>query len=510
MQRMNGIDPLFVYSDTPVTPLEIAYACVFDPTTAPGGYSFERVRSMLAERVPTLPPFRRRIMTVPLGLDSPRWVDDPNFDIDNHLRRVALPDPGGDAEMSRMVAQVMSRPLQPDQPPWEMHVVEGLSGGRVGLIAKVHHAVIDGVAAAELMAQLLDLSAEGPPVTEVLSPWLPPQLPTGAQLVADALPNIFSSPLRALRAAREVGRTALRLALRALDGDSGPVSIPLGAPDTFETSVGPARAIAFAEMGLDDVRTLKEQFGVTINDIVLAICSGALRTYLTDNGQENGNPLVAIVPISVRGVPGDGSPGNSLSAMFVPLANDVDQPLDRLTAIASRCASTKAQERAVGYGPMASAISEAVPPLLARPVIRFGTSFGAVRRLRAGNLMVSNVPGPTFPLFFAGMRLEAVYPIGPIVDGVALNITVQTYMESLFVGINACAKTLPDPPALARLLVHELEALSKAEAHSRPERTKRAMRAVPDAGGKRTPTSGNGQVRPQRRQPSRARVGGAA
>src|SRR5580658_9391189 len=295
MQRMNGIDPLFVYSETPDTPMEMAYACVFDPSTAPNGYSFEGVRNLLMERVPTLPPFRRRIMTVPLGLDNPRWVDDPNFDIDNHLHRVALPAPGGDVEFSRMVARVMGRPLETEQPPWEMHVVEGLRDGRVGLIAKVHHAVIDGVAAAELMAQLLDLSAEGRPVTETCPPWLPPKLPSSMQLIADALPSIFTSPIRALKAAREVGRTAVGLAWRAIDRASGPVSIPLGAPTTFETTpVGPSRTVAFAELPLRQVRVLREGLGVTINDVVLAVCSGALRAYLADNDEATDSSLVAV------------------------------------------------------------------------------------------------------------------------------------------------------------------------------------------------------------------------
>ncbi len=161
MQRMSGIDPMFVYSDTPVTPMEVAYTCVFDPATAPGGYSFEAVRAVLADRVPTMLPLLRRLMTVPLGLDHPRWVEDPAFDLDNHVRRAALPAPGGEAELRAKVAEVMGRPLDHSQPPWEMHVVEGLAGGRVGLIAKVHHSVIDGVAGVQLMAQLLDFAPEG-------------------------------------------------------------------------------------------------------------------------------------------------------------------------------------------------------------------------------------------------------------------------------------------------------------------------------------------------------------
>jgi diacylglycerol O-acyltransferase / wax synthase len=471
MQRMSGIDPMFVYSETPLTPMEVAYACVFDPVTAPGGYTFEAVRAVLAARVPTLAPLRRRLMAVPLGLDHPRWVDDPEFDLDNHLHRVALPAPGGESELTALVAEVMGRPLLPGQPPWEMHVIEGLEGGRVGLLAKVHHAVIDGVAGIQLMAQLLDVSPEGRPVAAVCPPWLPPGLPSRTQLVTHALPSVFTSPVRAVTALREIGRTALRLTRRALDEQSGPISIPLGAPATFETAVGATRSVSLAELDLAQVKKLKDRLGVTVNDVVLAICSGALRSFLAEHDEEVGQPLVAVVPISVRDPSGEDDLGNRLSAMFLPLANDLAWPLDRLRAVAASSAEAKAQERAVGYGPMASALSEAVPPALARPVIRLGIQFGALRRLRAGNLMVSNVPGPDFPLYFAGMRMEAVHPLGPVVDGVALNITVQSYLGSVFVGINAGATAVPDLPALARAMVAELAHLVDAADTEQPEGT---------------------------------------
>ena len=174
MQRMTGIDPMFIYSDTPETPMEIAYACLFDPVLAPRRLQLRagdgRARGRASRRSQ---PFRRRLMAVPLGLDHPRWVDDPDFDLANHLHRVALPAPGGDAEFRAKVAEVMGRPLTPEQPPWEMHVVEGMADGMVGLIAKVHHSVIDGVAGAEMLAKLLDLTPEGSAVTEPCPPWMP-------------------------------------------------------------------------------------------------------------------------------------------------------------------------------------------------------------------------------------------------------------------------------------------------------------------------------------------------
>lgn len=464
MQRMTGIDPMFVYSDTPETPMEIAYACVFDPASTAEGYRFEDVVAVLESRMPALTPFRRRLMTVPLGLDHPRWVDDPDFDLSNHLHRVAVPAPGGSEEFAAMVARVMGRPLQPAQPPWEMHVVEGLAGGTIGLIAKMHHSVIDGVAGAALLAQLLDLTPEGSAVTRPCPPWMPPRLPTQGQLVSDALPSMVRSPVRAVRAARELGRTAVRLARCALDDRTGPVSIPLGAPPVFEAPVNARRDVCFAVLDIHEARRLKERFGSTVNDVVLAVCSGALRTHLTAHDRDADSPLVAVVPVSVRAENESEAPGNHLSAMFVTLSNDRKTPLERLRTVTEASASCKGQERAVGYGPMATRLADAVPPAVAKPLVQLGVRSGILRKFRAGNLMISNVPGPDFPLFFAGMELRAVYPLGPVIDGVALNITVQSYLDSLFVGINASAAVVPDLPGLARAMEEELTLLSKMAA----------------------------------------------
>lgn len=464
MQRMTGIDPMFVYSDTPQTPMEIAYACVFDPASAAEGYCFDDVVAVLESRMPGLTPFRRRLVTVPFGLDHPRWVDDPEFDLSNHLHRVAAPAPGGADEFADMVARVMGRPLQPEQPPWEMHLVEGLAGGNVGLIAKMHHSVIDGIAGAAMLAQLLDLTPEGSAVTEPCPPWMPPRLPTQGQLVSDALPSVVRSPVRAVRAAREMGRTAVRLARCALDDSSGPVSIPLGAPPVFETPVGARREVCFAVLDMNETRRLKERFGSTVNDVVLAVCSGALRTHLAAHEQDADSPLVAVVPVSVRGEENDDARGNHLSAMFVTLSNDRKTPLERLRTVTEASASCKGQERAVGYGPMATRLAEAVPPAVAKPIVQLGVRSGILRKLRAGNLMISNVPGPDFPLYFAGMELRAVYPLGPVIDGVALNITVQGYLDTLYVGINASARAVPDLPGLARAMEDELTLLSKMAA----------------------------------------------
>jgi diacylglycerol O-acyltransferase len=244
--------------------------------------------------------------------------------------------------------------------------------------------------------------------------------------------------------------------------------------------------VAFADLSLQDVREVKERLGVTVNDLVLATCSGALRSYLCDHDRHIDDALVAVVPVSVRQPSDVGAMGNRLSAMFVPLATDRDRPLDRVTAIAQATDAAKSQEAAIGYGEVAAAAVEAVPPALARPAVRLGSRLGLVRRLRPANLVVSNVPGPDVPLYFAGMRLQSVYPIGPVVDGIALNLTVQSYHRSLFVGINACPTAVPDVLALARQFVEEFTRLA----------------TVPNAAGRadQRPTGG----RPDNKSASRA------
>jgi diacylglycerol O-acyltransferase / wax synthase len=518
MQRMSGIDPMFVYADTQDAPMEIAYACVLDPASVPGGYCFERVQDLLAARIPTLPALRRRLLPVPFGLDVPRLVDDPQFELSDHLHRSALPSPGGLEEFARKVSDVMSHPLQLDQPPWEMHVIEQLADARIGLIAKIHHAIVDGVAGAELMAQLLDVtpegpaedsvrgSSEGPAPAETASTWLPAGLPSGARLVSDALPKLVTSPVRAWRAGREVGRTAARLVRRAAGHETGPVSIPLGAPDTFEKAVGPRREVAFAELDLRHVRALCERYGVKVNDIVLAVCSGALRSHLSDHGEVVDRPLMAVVPVSTRDQPASAGTGrdlgNQLSAMFVPLSNEQQTPLERLRTVAAASASCKEQELAAGFGPAIALAMDAVPPLIAWPAVQLGVRSGIVRRVRAANLMVSNVPGPDFPLYFAGMRLESVYPLGPVIEGIPLNITVQGYEHSLFVGANVATRVVPDLPGLVAAMEVELARLTRMAA-APPGRNDPTHRRRRSGSG-----SSSGSL-PPRRPTSHAQAGAA-
>ena len=357
MERMTGIDPMFIYSDTPETPMEIAYACIFDPATA-DGWLHLRSASPIASRRGSrrCPPSAagscpsRLVSITRAGWTtlSSTWT--------TTCTAPRCPAPGGEAEFTALVAEVMGRPLTPGQPPWEMHVIEGLAGGKVGLIAKVHHAVIDGVAGAQLLAQLLDLDARGRAVTEPCPPWLPARLPSQTQLMTDALPSFIKSPVRGA-ACRARSRPHRRPAgpLRGRRPPRPGVDALRCARHLRVARRRPAGGRLRRARAWPQVRALKERFGSTINDVVLAVCSGALRTHLAAHDQEAESPLVAVVPVSVRGDDGmaRGS-GNQLSAMFVPLANDCKTPLGATADRDRGSASCKGQERAVGYGPMAT------------------------------------------------------------------------------------------------------------------------------------------------------------
>ena len=359
-----------------------------------------------------------------------------------------------------MVAEVMGRPLQPDQPPWEMHVIEGLAGGMVGLIAKVHHSVIDGVAGRPAAGAAAGPHRRGQRRHRALPALAArPACRRGTRLVTDALPNVVHSPVRAVRAAREVGRTAVRIARCALDDASGPVSIPLGAPaDLRVARRRPAGGRASPAGHGDGACAARTVTGPRSTTSCWPSAPGALRAHLAAHGQDADSPLVAVVPVSVRR---DDGPTTRRATSSRPCSSRSPTtgktPLERLRTVTAASASCKGQERAVGYGPMATLVAEAIPPALAKPVIQLGVRSGILRKVRAGNLMISNVPGPGLPaLLRRAWSCARCYPLGPVMDGVALNITVQSYRDSLFVGINACAAAVPDLAGLARAMEDEL------------------------------------------------------
>jgi len=464
MQRLTGLDAVFLYMETPTNHMHVASTGIFDPSTVPEGYDFEKVKDLVRDRLPLLPPFRRRLVTIPFELHHPLWIEDPDFDLDYHVRRAALPAPGGQKELAEFAAEVMSRPLDRSRPLWEMYVVEGLENGMIACITKTHHAAIDGVSGAELTVNLLDLQPEPAPVPEQEHPWKPDKEPSDIELVGYALSSLARQPLLAAKAVRRTFSTVLNTRRRNRQPDVNPPPGFFSAPRTsLNVAISPRRRFAFTEVHLDDIKMIKNALGGTVNDVVLAICSGALRAYFAERGENVEGPLQAMVPISVRTEEQKGAMGNQVSSLLVSLASDVEDPVERLHTITEGTKGAKEQEKAIGAATLTGDWAEFAAPALAARAARLASRTRVLERVRPlFNVTISNVPGPPFPLYSAGARMVALYPMGPINDGAALNITVMSYMTSVYFGLVADRGAVPEVWDIARHIDEALVELKKA------------------------------------------------
>jgi len=445
VERVSGQDAAFLALETPTNHMQVAALAVLDPATVPGGYTFAKVRERVAERLRLAPPLRRRLVEVPLGLGHPVWVDDPDFDLDDHLRRVALPSPGGEAELLELAAEAMGRPLDRSRPLWELQVVEGVARGRLAFLLKVHHAVTDGVSGAELGARLLDLEADPPPVVGASGldddPWRPGSIPSDLELVAEAVSSLAAEAPMVMDTVR---RTLGVAGQRGADDGAAPPGLFRAPRTSLSVTVSPFRRVAIMRFGLDDVTRVKDHLGGTVTDVILAMVAGALRSYLAEEDETVEEDLVAMVPVATRNPEDDPGRGNSLSRALVSLATTVDDPVERFGRIHDGLRRSRSEDHA-GSADLIAAWAELARPGLVGPAARLVSRLRLMEWGRPPfNVTVSSVPGPTFPLYFAGARLEAVYPMGPVVDGAALNVTALSYDGHVHVGLVADRKVVTD------------------------------------------------------------------
>ncbi|MCU1351285.1 MAG: acyltransferase, partial [Acidimicrobiales bacterium] len=313
MERLSGLDATFLYLETPSSHMHVAMTMVIDPATMPGGYSFDKVRDFIHGRLHLVPPFRRRLLSVPFNLAHPLWVDDPDFDIDRHVRRVGAPAPGGRRELAELAGQIASTPLDRSRPLWELWVIEGLKQDRVGIVTKVHHCAIDGASGSELIVHLFDLEPEPPeppPAPERVDSHIPNELELLGYAAASRLRRVASLP----RLLGQTVQSVSNIVQGRRDPERRTGAAPLTAPRTpWNDALTPHRSVGFARVSLADVKAIKNAFGCTVNDVVLALCAGTLRTYLEGKDAHPAEPLVAVVPVSVRSDPG--TTGNQVSAM---------------------------------------------------------------------------------------------------------------------------------------------------------------------------------------------------
>jgi WS/DGAT/MGAT family acyltransferase len=464
MQRLAGLDAAFLALETPSAHMQVLGVGVLDPSTIPGdgGPFHERVRALLEARLHLVPPFRRRLVEVPFGLNVPSWIEDPDFDLDFHLQRGALPAPGGPKQLAEYAADIASRPLDRTHPLWEMHVIEGLERGHVGLVAKFHHSLIDGVAGVSILAALFDLDPNAD--LEPLQPpddWMPDRVPSEPEMLGRAVVDLASHPGKWVRAVSNFAPGAIRAARRARE-QSLDVALPLTAPRlSMNRTITPRRSLSFVSVPLADVKAVKNALGVTVNDILLAITTGALRAYLDRREELPDRALVASIPTSVR-AEGDSAFGNRVSSMFAALPVEIDDPTECVRAVARSMAGAKQVHEEVGNTTLQDWAEIAAPVLFSR-AMRVYTRLQFAERVRPViNLIVSNVPGPPWPLYFAGARLVALHPLGPIFDDCGLNLTVISYLDHIDFGFLACRELVPDLEVLAGFVPEALNELKKA------------------------------------------------
>jgi diacylglycerol O-acyltransferase / wax synthase len=481
MERLSGLDSAFLSFETPAMHLHVAIAAVIDPSTMPEPYSFDQLKAFVSERLLADAAFRRRVVEVPFRLNHPIWVEDPHLDLDYHVRRHVLPTPGGPRELTDLVGSIVGVPLDRSRPLWEIHVIEGLHDGNVALLGKIHHAAVDGVSGAELFVHLFDLTPIPEPRPAAGEPPAPERIPSDAELVGHAM---LSQARRTLSLPGLVGRTmrtAGHLVSRHRDPEAVVGAVPLRAPRTpWSAAITPHRTVAFARVRLSDVRRVKDAFGVKVNDVVLALTSAAVRRYLTGHGALPAEPLVGMCPVSVRAEDEWGRPDNRVSAMFVHLRTDVDDPAARLRAIARTTRGAKEDHNAVGARLLQNWAEHAAPATFALATRLYSRLDIADRHPPIYNLIVSNVPGPDFPLYLDGAELVATYPMGPVMEGAGLNVTVLSYRDNVDFGFLAAAELVPDVWDLADHIeeaMAELLAAAAAETAGRDEPSGEAAQA---------------------------------
>lgn len=501
MRQLTSLDAQFIAIEDGRTHGHVSGLGIYDPSTAPGGeLTLAGITEMIRSRLHLLPPFTWKLVHVPFDLDYPYWVEDPSFDLEFHVRELALPEPGDEQMLAEQVARLLSRPLDRARPLWELYLIHGLEGGRKGVLTKFHHAAIDGASGAEIFGILLDFAPEGrevPPASAAASrPESPSQVSMLARGLAGmprqrvealrglprALPNLDLLPtMRSIPGVETVAGVSRRVARALPSGDGGVLQgRRLQAPRTsFNGRISPHRRDAFVRTSLDEVKQIKSAYGVTVNDVVVSICAGALRTWMADRGELPDEPLVAMIPMSVRTREQIGTFGNRVSTMLTTIPTHLAGAEERLLYAHERLIAAKERHKAVPATMLQDA-NNVIPPALFARAARVTSALNTGGLVRTPvNVVISNVPGSPIPMYIAGARQEAMYPLSAIMDGCALNITVMSYCGGLDFGVvldrEVADEAWPLADALARAQGQLLALVAP------PARRGRAAKARPAA-----------------------------
>ncbi|RNL64798.1 wax ester/triacylglycerol synthase family O-acyltransferase [Nocardioides marmoriginsengisoli] len=462
MERLSGLDASFLYLESSAQLMHVCGILQLDPSTIPSDYSFGAFKADLEARISTIPDFRRKLKEVPLEIDHPVWVDDADFDINRHVHRLAVPSPGGPAELAKLCGHMAGIPLDRSRPLWEMYVIEGLDNGRIAIFTKMHHATVDGISGSNLIsflcslepgAPLLDLTPLGERYDAAPGDW---------ELFGRGLLNNLGKPWQFVRLMAPTTSVLTKTIRRAREGTA--MAAPLTAPRTsFNGNITGKRSVGYADISLEKIKEIRHAVeGATVNDVVLAISGGALRRYLEERGELPETSLLASVPVSVHGTSTKTGGTNKVSSMFTRLGTDVADPVERLRQLAEANAHAKDHHKAIPADTLQEWAEFAAPRT-------FGLAVRAVAKLKLAekgpvihNLVISNVPGPPVPLYFMGAKIVGFYPLGPVFHGAGLNVTVMSANGQMHVGLIACREAMPEIASLAAHFPEELDALHAA------------------------------------------------
>jgi diacylglycerol O-acyltransferase len=454
-ERLSSLDASFLYLERPAMHMHVAGVSVF-AARDDGSLTYEDVARVAQARLHLAPRLRQRVLRLPAGLARPLWVDDDRFDLDFHLRRAAIPRPGGRLQLERAIGRVLSRPLDRAKPLWELYVFEGLEDDRTAVLLKMHHALADGISGMLIASALFDLShdtALGAPPNE---PWVPEPLPGAAELATEAVQDLVLHPIEALVRVAQAPVHAAAVVGQTLDGLRSIVGMGTAPQGPFDVRVGPNRRFATAEVSFELVHGVRRVLGGTINDVVLAAVGGGLHDLLDARGESTrGRVLRVMVPVSVRSKAEHGDVGNRIAPAFVDIPVGTMKPATRLKRIRAATQALKGSAMAVSADSIIG-LGAYAPPALHAMAARL------VSRNRWFNLVVSNIPAPQVPMFLAGARLVASYPAMPLGQDCALSIACTSFGGTMAFGLTADWDALPDIEVLARGIERSLHDLADA------------------------------------------------
>jgi diacylglycerol O-acyltransferase / wax synthase len=497
MRQLSGVDSAFLNLENATQFGHVSGLSIFTRPNDPGYEPHAAWQQQLEQRLHQLEPLRRRLAEVPLGLDHPFWINDPDFDLQFHVRHTAVPPPGSDKQLANVVGRIVARPLDRRRPLWLSYVIEGLAHDRFAILTVFHHAAVDGASGMELLTLMLDEDSDSVETAPPAEPWEPERMPSDLELLARTTLGLVRKPARALllgaRTAREIGQatrnpaltatanqlrkslrgplgTALNLGRNRGEDRDPPPPLPSVLPPRtpFNRPVGPHRKLAIGTASLDAAKAIKNAFGATVNDVVLAVCAGGLRDWLIRHDELPDDPLVALVPVSIRTGKESDRWTNRVSMLSTILPTDEPDAVKRLRCVHEAMSSSKDIFRALPAERLTD-FAEFPPPAVFARAMRLSARLGLGSRLAPGNLVISNVPGPRRPLYAAnGARLEHYFPVSVITEGQGLNITVQSYLDRLDFGLVCDPDLVPDVDAILEAILADVDGLARAAASAQP------------------------------------------